>query len=146
MYKIYFSDLCHFARSWLVKFQFEISKPEHNLPWLAVASKLLWQCSHFQSCAFKSECENSTLALLQRFVGLVLSRAFSQSGNYFSCAVPGDDSSYVRFGETKDKYLNQSLRHGTGMRHRNMRSDSVLVHTGYIGTGAILVQGFGTQP
>ncbi len=51
-------------------------------------------CSHFPSCAFKSECENSTLAL-QRFVGLVLlelsklsSRAFSQSGNKFSHAVP----------------------------------------------------------
>ncbi len=29
------------------------------------------------------------------------------------------------------------------MRHRNLRSDSVLVHTGYIGTGAILVPGFG---
>ncbi len=28
--------------------------------------------------------------------------------------------------------------------HRNLRSDSVLVHTGYI--GAILVPGFGTQP
>ncbi len=49
--------------------------------------------SHFQS--FNSECENRTLALLQRFVGLVLlelselsSRAFSQSGNNFSCAVP----------------------------------------------------------
>ncbi len=26
-------------------------------------------CSHFQSCAFKSECENGTLALLQRFKG-----------------------------------------------------------------------------
>ncbi len=51
--------------------------------------------SHSPSCAFKSECENRTLALLQRFVGLVLlelselsSRAFSQSGNNFSCAVP----------------------------------------------------------
>ncbi len=32
------------------------------------------------------------------------------------------------------------------MRHRNLRSDSVLVHSGYIGTGAILVPGFGTQP
>ncbi len=52
-------------------------------------------CSHFPSCAFKSECENRTLALLQRFVGLVLlelsefsSRASSQSGNNFSRAVP----------------------------------------------------------
>ncbi len=36
-----------------------------------------------------------------------------------------DDASYVRFGETKDKYLNRSLRHGTEMRHRNLRSDSV---------------------
>ncbi len=32
------------------------------------------------------------------------------------------------------------------MWHRNLRSDSVLVHTGSIGTGAILVPGFGTQP
>ncbi len=63
------------------------------------------------------------------------SHALSQSGNYFS----RDDASYVRIGETKDKYLNRSLRHGTEMRHRNMLSDSVLVHTGYIGTGAILV-------
>ncbi len=54
----------------------------------------LLRCSHFMSCAFKSECENRTLALLQRFVGLVLlelselsSRAFSLSGNYFSHAV-----------------------------------------------------------
>ncbi len=37
----------------------------------------------------------------------------------------GDDASYVRFRETKDKYLNLSLRHGTEMRHRNLRSDSV---------------------
>ncbi len=28
-----------------------------------------------------------------------------------------DNASYVRFGETKDKYLNQSLKHGTQMRH-----------------------------
>ncbi len=58
----------------------------------------------------------------------------------------GDDASYVRFGETKDKYFNRSLKHGIEMRHQNLRSDSVLVHTGYIGTGAILVPGFGTQP
>ncbi len=32
--------------------------------------------SHFPSGAYKSECENSTLALLQRF-----------KGNYVSCAV-----------------------------------------------------------
>ncbi len=51
--------------------------------------------SHSPSCAFKSECENRTLSLLQRFVGLVLlelselsSCAFSQSGNYFARAVP----------------------------------------------------------
>ncbi len=56
----------------------------------------------------------------------------------------GDDASYVRFGETKDKYLNRSLRHGTEMRHRNLHSDSV--HTSSIGTGAVLVPGFGTQP
>ncbi len=36
-----------------------------------------------------------------------------------------DDASYVRFGETKDKYFNRLLRHGTKMRHRNLRSDSV---------------------
>ncbi len=58
----------------------------------------------------------------------------------------GDNASYIRFGETKDKYFNRSLRHGTEMRHRNLRSDSVLVHTGYIDTGALLVPGFGTQP
>ncbi len=58
----------------------------------------------------------------------------------------GDDASYVRFGETNDKYFNRSLRHGTEMRHQNLRSDLVLVHTGYIGTGAILVPGFYNQP
>ncbi len=46
------------------------------------------------------------------------------------------DDSYVRFGGTKDKYFNRSLRHGTKMRHRNLRSNSV--HTGSIGTGAML--------
>ncbi len=52
-------------------------------------------CSHFPSCAFKSECENRTLGLQQRFVRLVLlelselsSCAFSQSGNYFALLVP----------------------------------------------------------
>ncbi len=52
-------------------------------------------CSHSLSCTFKSECENRTLELLQRFVGLVLlelfelsSCAFSQSGNYFARVVP----------------------------------------------------------
>ncbi len=81
-------------------------------------------CSHSPSCAFKSECENSTLALLQRFVGLLLlelselsSCAFSQSGNYFFTCGAGDDASYVHFVETKDKYFNRSLRHGTEMRH-----------------------------
>ncbi len=48
---------------------------------------MLLGCSHFPSCAFKSKCENSTLALLQRFVLLELSElswcAFSQSVNYF---------------------------------------------------------------
>ncbi len=45
-------------------------------------------------CAFKSECENSPLALLQRFVGHVLlelselsSHSSSQSGNYFAHVV-----------------------------------------------------------
>ncbi len=64
---------------------------------------------------------------------------------FFTCGA-GDNASYIRFGETKNKYFNRSLRHGTEMRYRNLRSDSVLVHTGYIGTGAILVLGFGTQP
>ncbi len=62
---------------------------------------------------------------------------------FFMCSA-GDDVSYVRFRETNDKYF--MLRHGTKMRHRNLRSDSVLVHTGYMSTGAILVPGFGTQP
>ncbi len=55
----------------------------------------LLRCSHSLSWAFKSECENHTLGLLQRFVGLVLlelsessSHAFSQSGNYFARVVP----------------------------------------------------------
>ncbi len=52
-------------------------------------------CSHSPSCAFLSECENSTLALLQRFVGHLLLElselslhAFSQFGNNFSRVVP----------------------------------------------------------
>ncbi len=60
-------------------------------------------------------------------------------GKLFCTSSAGDDASYVRFGETKDKYFNRSLRHGTEMRHQNLRSDSV--HTSYIGTGAILVPG-----
>ncbi len=31
----------------------------------------------------------------------------------FSTCGAGDDVSYVRFGETKDRYFNRSLRHGT---------------------------------
>ncbi len=57
-----------------------------------------------------------------------------------------DDASYVRFGETRDKYINQSLRHGTEMRHPKSAFWFGSEHTGYIGTGAILVPGFGTQP
>ncbi len=72
-------------------------------------------CSHSPSCAFKSECENSTLVLLQRL-----------KGNHCSRAVPVVS-------------LFQAW-------HGNLRSDSVLVHPGYMGTGAILVPGFGTQP
>ncbi len=99
----------------------------------------LLRCSHSPSCAFKLECENRTLVLLQRFVGLVFLELseFSQSGNNFSRA--SDDASCICFRETKDKYFNRSLRHGIEMRHWNLHSDSVLVDTGYIGTGAILV-------
>ncbi len=68
---------------------------------------------------------------------------FSVGKLFFTCGA-GDDASYVLFGETKDKYFNRSLRHGTEMRHRNLRSGSV--HTGSIGTGAVLVPGFSTQP
>ncbi len=50
------------------------------------------------------------------------------------------EASYVRFGKTKDKHFNRSLRRGTEMRHRNLRSDSV--HTGYIGTGCHIGTGF----
>ncbi len=63
--------------------------------YLLKCKNTILECSHFPSCTFKSECENSTLALLQIFVGLVLlqlsefsSRVFSQSANYFSRAVP----------------------------------------------------------
>ncbi len=55
----------------------------------------LLRYSHSPSCAFKSECENHTLGLLQRFGGLILlelselsSCAFSQSGNNFARVVP----------------------------------------------------------
>ncbi len=70
---------------------------------------------------------------------------FSVGKLFFTCGA-GDDASYICFGETTDKYFNRLLSLGTEMKHQNLRSDSVLVHTGYIGTGAILVPGFGTQP
>ncbi len=96
--------------------------------------------SHSPSCAFKSECENRTLGLLQRFVGLVLlelselsSRAFSQSGNYFACVVPVM-MLLTRFGETKDKYFNRLLRHGTEIcdliRFRTYRFHTYRCHVG----------------
>ncbi len=49
---------------------------------------------------------------------------FSVGKLFCSCGA-SDDASYVCFGETKDKYFNRSLRHGTEMRPRNLRSDSV---------------------
>ncbi len=54
-------------------------------------------------------------------------------GKLFCTCGAGDDASYVRFGETKDKYLNRSLRHGTEMRHRNL----IRFHRyrGHVGTG-----------
>ncbi len=80
--------------------------------------------------AFKSECENSTLALLQRFVGLVLlelsdlsSRAFSQSGNNFSRAVP-PVMMLLKFVSEKQR-TNILIAQAW---HRNLRSDSVLVY------------------
>ncbi len=94
----------------------------------------LLRCSHSLSCAFKSECVNRTLGLLQRFVGLVLLElseliiefmCIFSVGKLFCTCGAGDDASYVRFGETKEKYFNRSLRNGTKMRHRNLRSDSV---------------------
>ncbi len=43
--------MCHFAHIWLVRFQFEISNPEHNLhrSRLVVQCKLLlqWKPGHF---------------------------------------------------------------------------------------------------
>ncbi len=62
-------------------------------------------------------------------------------GKLFCTCGAGDDASYARFGETKDKYFNRSLRHGT--------ETCVLIRFGTygsIGTGAVLVPGFGTQP
>ncbi len=61
-------------------------------------------CSHSTSCAFKSKCENRTLTLLQRVVGLVLlelselsSCAFSQSGTcYASSSVSENREREVR--------------------------------------------------
>ncbi len=70
---------------------------------------------------------------------------FSVRKLFCTCGA-GDDASYVRFGETKENYFNQSLRHVTEMRHRNLRSDSVRYIPVSIGTGAMLVPGFGTQP
>ncbi len=67
-------------------------------------------------------------------------------GKLFCTCGAGDDASYVRFGETKDKYFNRSLM----AWHRNEAPKSAFwfgsVHTGSIGTGAMLVPGLGTQP
>ncbi len=54
----------------------------------------------------------------------------------------GDDASYVRFWRINGQIFPPIAQ----AWHRNLRSDSVLVHTGYIGTGAMLVPGYGTQP
>ncbi len=102
----------------------------------------LLRCFHFPSCAFKSECENSTLALLVILeLSELSSRAFFSFGKLYFTYGAGDNASYIHFGETKEQYFNRSLRHGTEMRHRNLRSDSVLIHIGFV-----LVPGFGTQP
>ncbi len=89
-------------------------------------------CSHYLSCAFKSECENRTLTLLQRFVGLVLlelsklsSHAFSQSGNYFARVVPVMMLLTSALEKQRTNISTDQLRHGTEMRPRNLRSDSV---------------------
>ncbi len=50
------------------------------------------------------------------------------------------DASCVRFGETKEKYFNRSLRHGTEILV--LGSSTYRLH----GTGALLVPGFCTQP
>ncbi len=80
--------------------------------------------------------------LQQRFVGLVLlelsdlsSHAFSQLGNNF-----WEIRSFQRNKGQIFKSMAQAW-------HRNEAPKSaVLVHTVYMGTGAILVPGFGTQP
>ncbi len=70
---------------------------------------------------------------------------FSVGKLFCTCGV-SDDASYVRFGETKDKYFEPIAQ----AWHRNEAPKSAFwfgsVHTGSIGTGAVLVPGFGTQP
>ncbi len=46
---------------------------------------------------------------------------------------------FTSVSEKQRTYFNRSLRHGIEMRHRNMRSDSALVHTGYIGLHRVSV-------
>ncbi len=104
-------------------------------------------CSHSLSCAFKSECENRRLGLLQRCVGLVLelselsSCAFSQSENNCSRVVP----MMMLLTSVSEKQRANISTDRSGMAPISaFWFDSV--HTGSIGTGAMLVPGFGTQP
>ncbi len=76
---------------------------------------------------------NEKRALLHKFtIQVSFTQKFSVGKLFFTCGA-GDDASYVCFEEIKNNYFNRSFWHGTEMRHRNLRSDSVLVHTGYIG-------------
>ncbi len=107
----------------------------------------LLRCSHFPSCAFKSECENSTLGLLQRFIGLVLlelselsSRAFSQSEIIFSRAVPV----MMLLTSVSEKQRTNISTDCSGMEPKWGTKICILIR--YIGIGALLLPGFGTQP
>ncbi len=66
-------------------------------------------------------------------------RSTTRAKLFFTCGA-GDDSSYVRFWRNKGQIFQPIAQ----AWHRNLRSDSV--HTGSIGTGVMLVLGFGTQP
>ncbi len=69
---------------------------------------------------------------------------FSVGKLFISCAVPVMMHPFWRNKGQIFQPIAQAWHRNEAQR--NMLSDLVLVHTGYIGTGALLVPGFGTQP
>ncbi len=92
-----------------------------------VNDQLLWQIHQLSRAFFTLAPGHRVVLIVQPLALIVIKKAkilwwwtfrieftciFSVGKLFFTCGA-GDDASYVRFGETKDKYFNQSLRHGT---------------------------------